>query len=167
MREERLLTPARFFLVMLDNFVWRASEFYNPDHLREVVLPKVVDIQLKVVRISAVAYGLIALGGYEKPYLSELNHTINEFVREFEEILEAGSLSDEDKFSKMEGCIYNFQIRLVVLEDEVKREYVKRTLEEYLENHREVFGKDFTLKDLYYLLGRIVDVDEENPLKPA
>ncbi len=167
MREERLLTPARFFLAMLNNFVWRASEFYNPDHLRGSIISKVVDVQLKVVRISSFAYGLIALGGYEKPYLSELNHAINEFVREFEEILEAGSLSDEDKFSKMEGCIYNFQIRLSVLEDEVKREYVKRTLEEYLENHREVFGKDFTLKELYYLLGRIVDLDEESPLTPA
>jgi hypothetical protein len=164
MREERTFTP--FYLAMLDNFVWRASEVYNPDHLREFTIPRVVDIQLKIARISAFAYGLIALGGYEKPYLSELNHAINEFVRDFDEILSAGSISEEEKFSKMEGAIYNFQIRLVALEDEVKKEYVKRTLEEYLDKHREVFGKDFTLKDLYYLLGRIVDVDdEESPLK--
>ncbi len=165
MREERTFTQVRFYLAMLDNFIWRASEVYSPDHLREFVIPKVVDIQLKIARISAFSYGLISLGAYLKPYLSELNHAITEFVREFEEILEAGSLSDEEKFSKMEACIYNFEFRLAVLEDEVKKEYAKRTLEEYLEKHREVFGKDFTLKDLYYLLGRIVDVDdEESPL---
>jgi hypothetical protein len=168
MREERAFTPARF-LALLNHFVHLSTQYYNAQHLRDVIIPRVSRIQLKVVRISGFAYGLIAMGVYERAYLSELNHLINEFVREFEEILDCLGCSDEDKFSKLEGHIYAFELRLVVLEDEVMRDYVLKTLEEYLQSHRSVLGNDFGLKDLFYLLKRVVDVEEEgeSPLTPA
>ncbi len=164
MKEERLLTPARFFSA-LNHFVWQASQYYNAEHLRDIIIPRMADLQFRIARISSFAYGLISLDAYSRAYLSEMNHLITEFVNLFEEIMDS-SLSDEEKFSKIEAELYAFFLRLVVLEDEVKRDYIKKTLEEYLEKHREVFGKDFTLKDLYYTLGRIVedDEDEESPL---
>jgi hypothetical protein len=165
MREERTVLPSHF-LALLNHYVWQATKYYNSDHLKQVVIPRVSGIQFRVARITTFCYGLISRGDYERAYLSELNNLINEFVRECEEILDS-SLSDEEKFSKLDGHVYAFDLRLAVLEDEVKREYVKKTLEEYLENNREVFGKDFTLIDLYYLLKRILSDkldEEEGPL---
>ncbi len=170
MREERLLTPARF-LALLNDYFWRASQFYSAQHLREFTLPKVSRFQESVMRISAFAYGLISIDAYDRAYLSELNNLINEFVREYEEILDCSNCSDEAKMEKLENLLRDFSFRLSILEDEVKKEYIIRTLEDYLKSHSYVLGKDFTLKDLYYLLGRIVDLDEdedeESPLNPA
>jgi hypothetical protein len=168
MREERVLTPARF-LALLNHFVHLSAQYYTAQYLRDVVIPKVSGLQFKVARISGFAYGLIAMGGYERAYLSELNHLITEFVREFEEILDCSDCSDEDKFSKLEKHLYAFELRLAVLEDEIVRDYVLKTLEEYLQSHRSVLGNDFGLKDLFYLLKRVVGEEEEgeSPLTPA
>jgi hypothetical protein len=163
MREERALTPARF-LALLNHYIWLASQYYNSQHLRVYVIPKVLGVQLKVVRISGIAYGLIAIGGYERAYLSELNHLVNEFVREFEEILDCSDCSDEDKFSKLEVCLYNFEMRLAVLEDEVMRDYLLKLLEEFLQSHRAILGNEFGLKDLFLFLKRVVGDEDESPL---
>ncbi len=163
MREERTLTATRF-ISLLSNYVWLASQYYNPDHLRNVIIPKVSGIQEKVLRISSFSYGLIASGWYDRAYLSELSTMINDFVRDYEEILDA-DLSDEEKFSKLEAHLYSFELRLAVLEYEVMKDYIVKTLEEYLQAHRSVLGKDFSLKDLFRILKRLVDdEDEESPL---
>ncbi len=166
MREERTFTATRF-LSLLNNYVWLASQYSSPDHLRAVIIPKVSGIQEKVQRISTLSYGLIASGWYDRAYLSELATMINDFVREYEEILDAG-LSDEEKFSKLESHLYSFELRLAVLEYEVKKDYIVKTLEEYLQAHRSVLGKDFDLKELFRVLKRVVDddEDEESPLTP-
>jgi hypothetical protein len=161
-------SPARF-LAYLNHYFWLSAKFYNSEHLRNYVLPRLVSIQEKVALISRVAYGLIANGWYDRAYLSELNHLITEFVRECEEINECSDCSEEDKVSKFESLVYAFSLRLVALEYEIKRDYIKKTLEDYLEAHKSVLGSDFTLLDLYRVLGRIVEDEfgfekEENPL---
>jgi hypothetical protein len=159
MREERVLTPAHF-LTLLNDYFWRLSQFYDGRHLREKVLPKLDEVHMRIVRVVDFSYGLISLGAYVRAYLSELNQLIYEFVREYEEVVECSNCSEEDRMDKLDGVVYNFSLRLVVLEDEVKREYIQRVLEEFLNEHRAVLGKDFTLKDLWFILGRLVDVDE-------
>ena len=172
MGEERVYTATRFY-AYLNHYFWLASQHYSPEDLRNVVIPKLSGIHGKVLRISCLSYGLIASGWYDRAYLSELGTIINNFVLDFEEFLDAG-LSDEDKFSKLEACLYSFELRLAALEDEVMRDYIVKTLEEYLQTHRSVLGKDFSLKDLLCILRRIVGSceceeillrDEESPLK--
>jgi len=164
MREERLLTPARF-LTLLNDYFWRLAQFYNSEHLMNARIPKLVGIQEKVLRISGFAYGLIAMGAYERAYLSELNHLIIEFVREYEEVLDS-DLSDEDKVDKLERVVNNLEIRLAFMEWEIKKEYILKVLEDCLEKHKSVLGKDFSLKDLLLVLKSVVDLedDEESPL---
>jgi len=165
MREERRYSQV-YFLAFLDDYVWRSTQFYEARYVSKFIVERASSIQEKVLRISAYAHGLIALGRYDRAYLSELSHLIYEFVREYEEILES-SLSDEDKFTKLERLIQAYIIRFGVLEDDIKKTYIVRTLEDYLENHRSVLGKDFTLRDLLDVLKRVVgdvEEDEEKPL---
>jgi len=172
MGEVRIAVEPRF-LTCLAHYFWCASERYSPEYLRNVVIPKLSGIHEKVLRISCLSYGLIASGWYDRAYLSELGTIINNFVLDFEEFLDAG-LSDEDKFSKLEACLYSFELRLAALEYEVMRDYIVRSLEDYLEVHRPVLGKDFSLMDLLCILRRIVGSceceeiplgDEESPLE--
>jgi transcription termination factor NusB len=164
MREERFLTATRFF-ALLNDFVWRATKFYDAQYVSKFIVERVSLIQEKILRISSFAHGLISFGFYDRAYLSELNTLINEFVREYEEILDS-SLSEEEKFRKLEMHVQAYIIRLGVLEDDIKKDYILKTLEDFLENHRSVLGKDFSLKDLLDVLKRALpyDDDEESPL---
>jgi len=164
MREERVYTPARF-LVLLNDYFWRLAQFYSSEHLENVKLPKVLGIQEKILRITGFAYGLISIGAYQRAYLSELNLMIIAFVREYEEVLDL-NCSDEDKMDKLDSVVFNFDMRLASLEWEIKREYILKVIENCLEAHRSVLGKDFGLKDLLVFLKSVVDLDEdeEKPL---
>jgi len=170
MGEVRIAVEPRF-LTCLAHYFWCASERYSPEYLRNVVIPKLSGIHGKVLRISCLSYGLIASGWYDRAYLSELDTAILNFVRDFEEIWDSRS---EDKFSRMEACLNSFDLHLAALEYEVMRDYIVRSLEDYLEVHRPVLGKDFSLMDLLCILRRIVGSceceeiplgDEESPLE--
>jgi len=159
MREEKRFLTAAGFISLLNNYFFLSSQYYEPDYLLSVVVPRLSSVQERVLRICGFSYGLIALGLYDKAYLAQLAGAINDFVSECEEIL-GSSLSDEEKFSELDDRLTSFGLWLARMEDEIVRDYVVKTLEEYLENHKSVLGKDFTLKDLFCILKRVVDDDE-------
>jgi len=157
MREEKRFLTAAGFISVLNEYFFFASQYYEPDYLFSVVVPRLSSVQERVLRICGFSYGLIALGLYDEAY--RLAGAINDFVCECEGIL-SSSLSDEEKFSELDDRLTSFGLWLARMEDEIVRDYVVKTLEEYLENHKSVLGKDFTLKDLFCILKRVVDDDE-------
>ena len=159
MREEKRFLTAAGFISLLNNYFFLSSQYYEPDYLLSVVVPRLSSVQERVLRICGFSYGLIALGLYDKAYLAQLAGAVNDFVCGCEEVL-SSSLSDEGKFSEFEDRLNSFELRLASMEDEIMKSYIIKTLEGYLEKHRPVLGKDFTVKDLFRVLKRIVDDDE-------